>query len=156
MSGAFNHDAVPGWQSYADDQGLTLHGRGKWRSVLCDFHADTDPSMRVNVESGGWVCMSCRAKGGDTLSHYMQRTGAGFVEAAQALGAWDATKAPGQAGKPRSLPAADAMELAAKEMLLLTVVIADIRRGVIPTDDDWHKFLQGAGRVEALAMEFRS
>ena len=103
---AFDRDRLPSWQEYADDFGLVLHGRGRWRNLLCDFHADTEPSMRVNAESGGWICMSCGAKGGDVLSHHMQRTGATFVEAAKALGAWDATKAPSPAGKPRTLPAA--------------------------------------------------
>lgn len=44
-------------------QDALLKGRGKWRSFTCPVHADGNPSARVNVESGRWVCMSCGAKG---------------------------------------------------------------------------------------------
>lgn len=44
-------------------QDALLKGRGKWRSFTCPAHADVNPSARVNVESGRWVCMSCGAKG---------------------------------------------------------------------------------------------
>lgn len=154
MSGAFIRDALPGWHRYADDHGLTLQGRGKWLSVLCDFHADTEPSMRVNTETGGWICMSCGAKGGDVLSHYMQRIGADFVQAAKDLGAWNEAAVPRAAGKPRTLSAADAMQVVRHELLVLFVVIADVRAGVIPNDADWHRFTQGAGRIDALAQEY--
>ena len=121
MSGAFNRDAVPAWPTYADTQGLTLHGRGRWRNIICDFHADTAPSMRVNVESGGWACMACGAKGGDTLAHYMQRTGDDFVQAAKALGAWDTAKQVHTERKARSLSASDAMQVVARELLVLVL-----------------------------------
>jgi len=45
------------------DQALS-RGHGKWRSFTCPVHDDTNPSARVNVETGKWVCMSCGAKGG--------------------------------------------------------------------------------------------
>jgi len=156
MSGAFNRDLLPTWPDYADTIGAKLLGRGKWRSMLCEFHADTEPSLRVNTQSGGWCCMSCGAKGGDVLAHYMQRTDAGFMEAAIGLGAWDATQVRHTERQPRALTPRDAMEVVARELLLLLVVIADIRSGVIPTDDDWQRFLLGAGRIESLAQEFRS
>lgn len=38
-------------------------GRGTWRTFSCPVHQDTNPSARVNVETGKWVCMSCGAKG---------------------------------------------------------------------------------------------
>jgi hypothetical protein len=155
MNGAFNRDLLPTWPDYADIIGAKLLGRGKWRSMLCEFHADTEPSLRVNTQSGGWRCMSCGAKGGDTLSHYMQRTDAGFREAALALGAWDTSKEKHTERKPRRLSAADAMEVIAAELLVLVVIIGDMRRGVIPTDTDWHRLTVATGRVEKLVMEFR-
>lgn len=154
--GAFNREALPTWPNYADTIGAKLVGKGRWRTTACEFHGGSD-SMRVNTQSGGWVCMSCGAKGGDVLAHYMQRTGAGFREAAIALGAWDHA-GPARQGefKPRTLSARDAMEAIARELLFLVIVLSDIRRGVIPTDADWLKFLHGAGRIEALAKEFRA
>ena len=155
MSGAFNRDALPDWPRYADDHGMTLHGRGKWRTAACEFHGGSD-SLRVNVESGGWRCMACGAKGGDTLSHYMQRTDAGFREAALALGAWDQSKVKHTERRPRSLSASDAMQVMVAELLLAVVVISDVRRGAAPSDADWQRFVQAAGRIEKLVMEFRS
>jgi CHC2 zinc finger len=39
------------------------NGHGQWRSFTCPKHDDTNPSARVNVSTGRWVCMSCHAKG---------------------------------------------------------------------------------------------
>lgn len=35
---------------------------GEWVAV-CPFHADTRPSLSINVDSGLWLCFSCGAKG---------------------------------------------------------------------------------------------
>ncbi len=154
MIGAFNRDLLPSWEAYAYAQGLVLEGKGKWRNVLCDFHADSRPSLRVNMQSGGWVCMSGGAKGGDVLSHYMQRANTGFAEAAQDLGAWGEGKLLRRERKPRSLSSSDAMQVVAVELLTLIVSIADARQGIIPTDGDWLRSLTAAGRIETLALEF--
>jgi hypothetical protein len=42
----------------------------------------------VNVETGGFRCMACNARGGDVLAFERLRTGKGFAEAARDLGAW--------------------------------------------------------------------
>jgi DNA primase len=44
------------------DQALA-RGHGEWRSFTCPSHDDTNPSARVNIRTGKWVCMSCHAKG---------------------------------------------------------------------------------------------
>jgi DNA primase len=44
------------------DQALAK-GHGQWRSFTCPKHDDTNPSARVNVNTGKWVCMVCGAKG---------------------------------------------------------------------------------------------
>lgn len=158
MRGGFIRERAPDWLTYANGQGLTLAGRGKWRTVRCDFHDDGEPSMRVNVESGAWVCMACGTKGGDVLSHFMERSGASFIEAARALGAWDEGPALGNptSNKPTTLAPRDAMEVIALDLLTAVVVISDIRQGTIPTDQDWQSFINSAGRIEALVMEYRT
>lgn len=154
MSGGFNRDRLPDWPAYADQAGLTLHGRGRWRNALCEFHDDAQPSMRINVETGGWICMSCATKGGDVLSHYMRRTGADFVTAARALGAWtDGGTSNVSREQPRRLSARDALQAVGLELNVCVVVISDARRGVVPNDTDWRRFLQAAGRVEFIALE---
>jgi hypothetical protein len=148
--------AIPDWPAYADAHGLPLVGRGRWRTTRCDLHGGSD-SLRVNVETGGWCCMGCHAKGGDTLAFHIERAGLTFAAAARDLGAW---REDGQThrptDKPRTLSAREAMEVVAFELLVLVVVIADVRRGILPTDDTWMRFLTGAGRIEALAMEYRT
>ena len=155
MNGAFNRAALPDWPAYADTLGLTLVGRGKWRTTQCELHGGSD-SLRVNIQSGGWCCMSCLAHGGDVLAHYMQRVGCCFREGAMMLGAWDESKGKHTERQPRTLSARDAMEVIARELSVAVVVIRDARQGVIPTDDDWQRFLVAAGRIESLVADFRS
>lgn len=151
---SFDRNLIPSWPDYATNEGLVLEGKGKWRNMLCDFHADRTPSMRVNVESGGWVCMSCHAKGGDVLSHYMQRNGLDFVEAARRLGAIDDRGQPLR--RQRRFSASDALACIGVELNVCIIVISDCRSGVLPNDADWQRFLQAAGRVQAIADEVRT
>ena len=154
MIAGFDRTRLPDWPSYADLVGLSLRGRGRWRNVVCDFHRDTSPSMRVNIESGGWVCMACGERGGDVLSHHMRRTGAGFVQAARELGAWAAgIEANPSHDRPRRLSARDALQAIGLELNVCVVVICDARRGIAPNDADWRRFLEAAGRVEFIATE---
>jgi DNA primase len=87
-SGRFERARLPAPAEYYARAGLALAGRGAWRSARCPWHDDTRPSLRVHVETGAYRCMVCGARGGDVLDHYRTRTGATFVEAARALGAW--------------------------------------------------------------------
>jgi hypothetical protein len=154
--GEFIRDRLPDPGSFFEAEGLTLTGRGKWRTTRCDFHGGSD-SMRINAQSGAWRCMTCGAKGGDVLAYAMQRHCEGFIEAARALGAYveDGKPHRGQA-QPATLPARDAMQLAASELLLALLVISDIKIGLIPSEGDWQRFIQSAGRLQALAEEYRT
>lgn len=154
--GEFIRDRLPDPMSYFEGEGLTLCGSGKWRTTRCDFHDGSD-SLRVNVESGGWVCMACGEKGGDVLAYAMRRHGLDFVEAARSLGAYaDDDKPHRGQPKPATLSARDAMEVVTFELLVVMIVISDLRRGLIPSDADWARFREAAGRIEALAMEYRT
>ncbi len=86
--GEFRREMLPDPLTYYAAEGIPLSGRGAWRDAVCQFHADTRPSMRVHAETGAFKCMSCGASGGDVLSFHRRRHVLGFVEAAQALGAW--------------------------------------------------------------------
>lgn len=154
--GEFMRDRLPDPVSYFESEGLKLTGPGKWKTTRCDFHDGSD-SMRVNSESGAWRCMNCGAKGGDVLAYAMQRHFVGFIEAARKLGAY------AEDGKPHrgptqaaTLPARDAMELVTLHLLVAVQVIAGIRKGVIPSEQDWRDFLERAGQIEQLAMEYRT
>ena len=153
--GEFIRDRLPDPVSYfVDSEGLQLTGRGKWRTSRCQFHDGSD-SMRINTESGAWVCMACGIKGGDVLAYAMERHALGFVEAARSLGAYvDDGQWHQGVMKATTLSARDAMAVTALELLVLFVVISDVRAGLVPSEGDWSRFLQGAGRIQALAMEY--
>ena len=132
MSGAFVRERLPEWRTYADAEGLTLQGTGPWVTTECRIHGGSD-SLRVNLKTGGWCCMSCGAKGGDVLSHYMQRTGVDFLTAAHALGAVEGDGKPGRTERPRTLAARDALELLYQDAMLVWVAAGNLAKGMVLT-----------------------
>ena len=89
---AFNRDHLPQPAEFYAGEGINLEGCGAWRSALCPFHKDKNPSMRVFFNTGAFRCMVCGSKGGDVLAFYMLRHSLRFIDAAKALGAWKAAK----------------------------------------------------------------
>jgi hypothetical protein len=87
----FKRSLLPRPAEYFKSQGLILTGGGEWKNAICPFHNDTKPSLRVRLDTGGFRCMVCGAKGGDALAFHMQRYGLRFHEAAKQLGAWEIT-----------------------------------------------------------------
>lgn len=154
--GEFIKDRLPDAHSYFESEDVHLVGAGQWKTGPCHHHGGSD-SLRVNVKTGGWRCMACGVHGGDVLAHHMQRYGLDFVVAARQLGAYveDGKPHRGQTA-PATIPARDAMQLVARDLLLSVVVISDIKAGVIPSQKDWQSFVQSAGRIELLAMEYRT
>jgi CHC2 zinc finger len=88
----FRRERLPKPATYFQQSGLKLSGLGDWRNAICPFHDDTRPSLRVRLDSGAFRCMVCGAHGGDVLAFHMQFTGLRFVDAARALGAWEAVR----------------------------------------------------------------
>ena len=86
---AFKRELLPNPGEYFRGQGLKLKGSGEWKNTICPFHKDSKPSLRVRLDSGGFRCMACGARGGDVLAFHMQLYGMPFIEAAKALGAWE-------------------------------------------------------------------
>lgn len=154
--GKFLRERLPDPLIFFAGQDVPLAGSGAWRTGKCQFHGGSD-SLRINVRSGAWRCMACGVKGGDVLAYLMQREGMDFVSAAKSLGAYQEDGKPFLGStRPNRLHARDAMELAAAELLVTTVVIADVVKGIIPSDDDWQRYLEAARRVLDLAQEYRS
>lgn len=117
---SFDRHALPEPESYFENGGLILQGRGKWRTTTCHFHGGRT-TMRVNLESGAWVCMSCAVKGGDVLAYEMQSTGADFVTAARSLGAWTHDGRTPAPATPKAFSARDALSVLASEANLAAV-----------------------------------
>ena len=84
----FRRDLLPSPADYYAEQRISLRGSGEWRSALCPFHDDTNPSLRVRLESGSFCCMACGAKGRDVLAFHRLRYRMSFRAAARDLGAW--------------------------------------------------------------------
>ena len=150
----FNRDALPEPKGYYEAQGLTFRERkGKWRTTRCDFHGGSD-SMRVNVQTGAFACMSCGASGGDVLAYEMALTGADFVTAAKALGCWSDDGKPVQQQKPTPLSARAALQALSFEALLVALEAARIARGATPTEADKARVLAASNRIIRLVEAF--
>lgn len=83
----FKRELLPMAAEYYRKQGLKLNGGGEWKSTICPFHEDTNPSLRVRLDSGGFRCMVCGAHGGDIIAFQMQRYQMSFIQAVRSLGA---------------------------------------------------------------------
>ena len=84
----FDRTKLPRPADYFAQQSLKLTGGGEWRNVVCPFHDDTKPSLRIRPDTGSFRCMVCGVHGGDVLAFHQQRYGLSFKQAAQQLGAW--------------------------------------------------------------------
>lgn len=150
---SFDRTRLPEPIAYFEACGLSLSTKGKWRTTRCDFHDGSD-SMRINVATGGWVCMSCAAKGGDVLAYEMATTGADFVNAAKTVGAWVEDGKPETRGKATPLPARQAMSVLNFEATLTAVAAGNIANGVTLTDSDRARLFAAVGRITRLAEAF--
>jgi hypothetical protein len=152
--GEFLRDQLPEPISYFEAEGLKLQGKGKWRTTECRFHGGSD-CMRVNTASGAWVCMSCNAKGGDVLAHFMAEHGLDFIAAASALGAWDDNGRPDKPHRPKPLPASAAIQVLAFESTLTAIAAGNIAHGNPLTDKDFARLLIAARRINHITEIFK-
>ena len=56
-----------------------------WTNVCCCFHNDRNPSLSINLKSGGFLCHACGAKGGDLIAFTQLHKGIGFRESVSHL-----------------------------------------------------------------------
>ena len=151
--GNFLRENLPDPASYFQSEGLKLLGKGKWRTASCNFHGGSD-SMRINTATGSWVCMSCNAKGGDVLAHFMAEHGVDFVTAARALSAWDDNGSPDRPHRPKPLPASQAIQVLAFESTLTAVAAGNISNGVLLTNTDRARLRVAAKRINTISEAF--
>ena len=152
----FERSLLPDPITYFENQGLTLKGHrsAKWKTTTCNFHGGSD-SMRINVATGAWVCMSCSEKGGDVLTYEMKDGGKEFVEAAKALGCWIEDGHPSSMGtKPTPLSPRMALSVMAFESTLTAVAAGNLANGVALTDADRTRLMVAANRINRLVEAF--
>jgi DNA primase len=126
----FDKTKLPDPVSYFENSGHKIIGKaGKRFRTACAIHGGTGNNLSVLRDSGGFYCFACQATGGDVLAYEMQVTGADFVTAAKALGAWiddDGTKR--EPHQPKPVSRNDAMKILEFEELLLRIINCDINR----------------------------
>lgn len=152
----FNRDLLPDPATYFEAQGLKLSGprSAKWKTTQCRFHDGSD-SMRINTATGAWVCMSCGEKGGDVLAYEIASTGAEFVSAAKAIGAWIDDGKPHAPQRAAPLPPRAALSVIAFEATLTAVAAGNIAHGVNLTQQDRARLLRAANRINRLAEAYQ-
>lgn len=151
----FDRTLLPDAVTYFENKGLTLQGprSAKWKTTICNFHGGSD-SMRVNVSTGAWVCMSCGEKGGDVLAYEIKGGGCEFVDAAKALGCWIDDNKPSKPQKPTPLPARAALEVLQHEAMLTAVAATNVSRGIKLSEADRIRLLQAACRINRIVEVF--
>ena len=151
----FDRTLLPDPVSYFENHGLILKGprSAKWKTTTCNFHGGSD-SMRVNVTSGAWVCMSCGEKGGDVLAYEIKDGGREFVDVAKALGCWVDDGRPQMQTKPTPLSPRLALSVMAFESTLAAVAAGNVANGVTLTHADRARLLVAANRINRLVEAF--
>ena len=151
----FDRTLLPDAVTYFESRGLTFKGprSAKWKTTTCNFHGGSD-SMRVNVATGAWVCMSCGEKGGDVLAYEIKDGGREFVDAAKALGCWVDDGRPQVATKPTPLSPRLALSVMAFESTLTAVAAGNVANGVTLTDADRARLMVAANRINRLVEAF--
>lgn len=149
-------ELLPDPATYFGNQNLSLKGSrySKWKTTQCVFHDGSD-SMRVNVQTGAFKCMNCGVGGGDVLSYHCQAHGMDFVDAAKALNVWvESGRLHCHRLKPTPLPPRAALEVLARESMIVAVAAGNLARGVILSNEDRARLVVCAGRINAIAGDF--
>ena len=72
-------------QFFTRETGRLVPSGDGWKSAVCPFHDDTNPSLRVLIPVGAFKCQACGAKGGDVISFVEQKYDVNFVTAIRYL-----------------------------------------------------------------------
>ena len=86
----YDPDLLPGLETFflSHVHKLTKPDSRGWSSGLCPFHTEKNPSFQVNIEHGGFKCLSCGASGKGIINFYKKLHGVDFKTACKDLGAW--------------------------------------------------------------------
>ena len=152
---SFSRVLLPDPTTYFEERGLKLSGprSAKWRTTSCIFHGGSD-SMRINTRTGAWVCMACDEKGGDVLAYEMAATGAEFVDAAKALGAWLDDGKPHTLQKPSPLSPREALSAMGFEATFVAIAAGNVAHGIVLTEVDLARLITAVNRINRLVESF--
>lgn len=149
---SFDKDSLPDPQDYYENTAaLKLSGRGAWRTTSCEFHGGGD-SMRINLKSGGFMCMNCQAKGGDVLAYEMKSSGIEFLDAAKALGAWT-DDGRHTTYRPSPVSARTMLKVIGIEVQIVALIASDLCNGKAISDVDRVRLMLSVSRIARVAEE---
>ena len=72
---------------YKNIAGFKITKNSGWQNFLCPFHQENSPSFGIHLDTGGFNCLACGAKGGSIISFHMRKYGLTFKQTIKALGA---------------------------------------------------------------------
>lgn len=148
---SFDKTKLPDVGDYYASQGLTIgkHGSRGWRKANCLFCQSRD-NFNINLQSGGFHCWGCDAKGGDLVAFQMALHGQDFKQAAQSLGAWtNDGKAPIR-NKPMPLSYRDILSAIAHEAQLIAISGANVANGKPLSVEELARVLQAVSRINRM------
>jgi len=140
--------------SYFESEGLKLSPRGTWRTTSCEFHHGSD-SMRINTQTGAWVCMNCGKSGGDILSYHMQRHDMDFRDAAKILNCWiDDLEDRPYHPKPTPLSPRSAISAIVDECNIVAFAALSLSKGQILSPVDKARLLNASAKINLITDAF--
>lgn len=146
---AFERDHLPDPQTYYEAAGLNIKrkGSGPWRGSNCPFCESRD-NFNINLDTGGFHCWGCAAKGGDVLAFHMAHACTDFVTAAKALGCWVEDGKPStRPPRPVQLSPRDALSLIADDANYLAIFTGLLVNGKDLTESDREAALDAVARI---------
>lgn len=148
---SFDKSRLPDPATYYEGQGLTLSRGKKWVTTECVFHGGSD-SMRINLETGSFVCMAgCGAKGGDVMSYHQALHQDDFVSACKDLGCWvEDGKSTVKVPRPSPLSPRDAVTLLEYESLLVAGTASSMANGYQLTERDKIRLFEASRRIQVV------
>lgn len=81
----FYRKYIPTPIAYYKKQFKSITEGREWVSVNCVFHQDSNPSLSINLKSGGFICHGCGVKGGDIIEFHRQRYHLDFKDTVEQL-----------------------------------------------------------------------
>ena len=82
---AFYRAHIPTPIAYYKKQFKSIYEGREWVNVNCCFHHDSNPSLSINLKSGGFICHGCGAKGGDIIEFHRLRYKLDFKDTVEQL-----------------------------------------------------------------------
>lgn len=85
---------VPPLHAALDHYGVQYRQVRGWQTVRCVFHDESRPSLRVNVDDGGFMCQACGVTGGNIYAFVAAKEGVTYKEAIDLVGGWSGVTVP--------------------------------------------------------------